>query len=209
ARRETAMPADSEAEFRRLFNQPPPYEDADLFGADRALGEAVAANGAAGEEDALRAFGRRWGRAEMFALAREADANPPVLRAFDAQGYRLDRVDFHPAYHSFMAESVGAGLHASTWQADGEPAAAPAEVARAARFYMVAQVENGHMCPITMTRAAVAALRANPNLLKSVLPKIIARAYDPAFLPWPDKAAITLGMGMTEKQGGTDVRSNT
>jgi putative acyl-CoA dehydrogenase len=86
---------------------------------------------------------------------------------------------------------------------------APGEVARAARFYMVAQVENGHMCPVTMTRAAVAALAAEPALARALLPKILSRAYDPSFRPWPQKSGMTLGMGMTEKQGGTDVRANT
>jgi len=100
-------------------------------------------------------------------------------------------------------------LHASTWRDDGTRAAAPAEAARAARFYMVAQVENGHMCPITMTRAAVAALAAAPDLRAALMPKIVSRDYDPRFRPWPDKTGTTLGMGMTEKQGGTDVRTNT
>jgi putative acyl-CoA dehydrogenase len=101
------------------------------------------------------------------------------------------------------------GLQASTWRSDGTPAAAPAEVARAARYVMVAQVENGHMCPITMTRAAVAVLAAEPELLAQLMPKIASRTYDPAFLPWWEKAGITIGMGMTEKQGGTDLRANT
>jgi putative acyl-CoA dehydrogenase len=145
----------------------------------------------------------------MFDRARQANENPPRLHAFDAQGRRRDTVEFHPAYHAFMAESVGAGLHASTWQTDGTPAPAPAEVARAARFYMVAQVENGHMCPITMTRAAVAALAGAPELRAALMPKIASRGYDPHFRPWPEKSGMTLGMGMTEKQGGTDVRANT
>src|SRR6202023_2056051 len=97
----------------------------------------------------------------------------------------------------------------STWREDAAPAAAPAQVARAARFYMTAQVETGHLCPITMTRAAVAALAAEPDLFAKLMPKIAAREYDPVFRPWPEKKSITLGMGMTEKQGGTDVRSNT
>jgi len=99
-------------------------------------------------------------------------------------------------------------LHASTWRPDASPADAPAEVARAARYYMVAQVENGHMCPITMTRAAVAALATEPGLATALLPKILSRDYDLRFLPLPEKRGITLGMGMTEKQGGTDVRAN-
>jgi putative acyl-CoA dehydrogenase len=191
-----------------VFNQSPPYENVNLYGADRALQEAVAANGAAAEDAALQAFGRHWGSAEMFEQARLANENPPRLHAFDARGERSDIVEFHPAYHHFMAESIAAGLHASTWRADAGRAAAPAEVARAARYYQVAQVENGHMCPITMTRAAVAALSAEPALVDMVMPKLVSRRYDPLFRPWREKNGITLGMGMTERQGGTDVRAN-
>ena len=191
-----------------VFNQSPPYQDVDLYGSDRPLQEAVAANGG-GDEAALLAFGRHWGSAAMFEQARLANENPPKLHAFDAQGRRRDAVEFHPAYHHFMAESMAAGLHASTWQADATRAPAPAEVARAARFYMVAQVENGHMCPITMTRAAVAAFAEEPALTGMLMPKLLSRQYDPVLRPWREKAGITLGMGMTEKQGGTDVRANT
>ena len=192
-----------------VVNQSPPFENIDLFNTDRPLQDAVCANGAAGEHAALGAFGRRWGTAGMFEQARLANENPPRLRSFDGKGRRRDIVEFHPAYHFFMAESIGVGLHANTWTSDGQPAGAPAEVARAARYYMVAQIENGHMCPITMTRASVAALAAEPSLLAAMMPKIAARDYDPRFLPWPDKSSVTLGMGMTEKQGGTDVRANT
>jgi putative acyl-CoA dehydrogenase len=192
----------------RVLNQSPPYADIDLFGSDTPLREAVAVNGAAGEAQALAAFGKRWGKAGMFEQARLANENPPKLKTFDAQGHRSDTVEFHPAYHAFMEESVREGLHGSTWRLDGTRAAAPAEVARAARFYMVAQVENGHMCPITMTRASVAALSVLPELAKSVLPTILCRDYDRSFRPWPQKSGMTVGMGMTEKQGGTDVRAN-
>ncbi len=192
-----------------VFNQSPPYVDVNLYGSDRPLQDAVAANGAKGEAAALSAFGKRWGAAEMFEQARLANENPPRLRSFDAKGFRRDQVEFHPAYHRLMAESLKEGLHASTWRDDATPAGAPAEVARAARFYMAAQVENGHQCPVTMTRAAVAALAAEPSLAKRLLPKILAREYDPSFRPWAEKSTITLGMGMTEKQGGTDVRANT
>jgi putative acyl-CoA dehydrogenase len=184
-----------------MANQPPPFADVDLFRSDRPLRDAVTANGAGDETEALTAFGRHWGAASMFERARLADAHPPRLHG--------EAVRFHPAYHHFMAESMMAGLHCSTWNADGSLAAAPAEVGRAARFYMVAQVENGHMCPVTMTRASVAALASQPDLRAQLVPKIVSHAYDPEFRPWPQKSAMTLGMGMTEKQGGTDVRSNT
>src|SRR5688572_27385284 len=132
------------------FNQAPALGDVDLFAIDRPLREAVAINGAAGEAQALSSFGRHWGRAELRDQAQLADKNPPRLVG--------DGVEFHPAYHRFMSDSMAAGLHAMTWRADAGVAPPPAEVARAARYFMVAQVENGHMCPITMTRASVAAL---------------------------------------------------
>lgn len=190
-------------------NQSPPYADIDLYGNDRALQEAVIANGAEIDGPALGAFGRRWGSAAMFEMARLANEYPPRLKIFDAKGRRSDTVEFHPAYHHFMAESVSAGLHASTWQPDATRSRAPAEVARAARFYMVAQVENGHMCPVTMTRAAVAGFNGEATLIKMLMPKLVSRHYDPMLRPWREKIGITLGMGMTERQGGTDVRSNT
>src|SRR5947209_12899200 len=145
----------------------------------------------------------------MFDAARLANEHTPTLKTFDTKGYRRDTVEFHPAYHGFMAESMKAGLHVSTWKADGSRALAPSEVARAARYFMVAQVENGHMCPITMTRAGVGALAAESVMLQQMIGKITARTYDPSFRPWWEKDSITLGMGMTEKQGGTDVRANT
>ncbi len=191
------------------INQPPLYQDVDLYGSDLPLRQAVAANGAGHEDAALRAFGRHWGSAAMFDQARLANENPPRLHVYDARGERSDTVEFHPAYHHFMGESIAAGLHASTWQANAERAPAPAEVARAARYYVVAQVENGHMCPITMTRAAVAAFAGDPSLVGMLMPKLASRRYDPLFRPWREKNGITLGMGMTERQGGTDVRSNT
>jgi putative acyl-CoA dehydrogenase len=196
-----------------VTNQSPPYVDVDLYGSDAPLQAAVAANGGAAEAADLSAFGRHWGSAGMFDLARQANENAPKLRTFDAKGFRRDTVEFHPAYHYFMTASVAAGLHASTWQVtrnnDATPAAAPAQVVRAARFYMAAQVETGHLCPITMTRAAVAALTVEPALAAKLVPKILSRHYDARFLPWWEKTGMMLGMGMTEKQGGTDVRTNT
>ena len=192
-----------------VLNQSPPYVDVDLYASDRPLQSAVAANGGERDAAALSAFGKHWGTAEMLELARAANAHMPELKAFDARGNRRDVVEFHPAYHHFMAESVAAGLAASTWREDATPAPAPAQVTRAARFYMAAQVETGHLCPITMTHAAVAALAVEQALVAKFMPKIMSRRYDPRFRPWWEKRGITLGMGMTEKQGGTDVRTNT
>src|SRR5436305_5807776 len=152
-----------EAEFA---NQPPPYEDIDLFSSDRPLRDAVESNAGGADCEALAAFGRRWGAAAMFERGRLANAHPPRLETLDARGFRRDTVEFHPAYHELMAESVAEGVAASTWSTatTPAPAQAPAQVLRAARFYMAAQVETGHLCPITMTRAAVAALAAEPRL---------------------------------------------
>src|SRR5579871_2643838 len=191
-----------------VFNQSPPFEDVDLFTLDAPLVASIAANGGADAAKELAEFGRHWGSAAMAARGRVANENTPKLRTFDSRGNRRDEVEFHPAYHELMAHSAHAGLHNSTWGPDGLPAGAPSEVVRAAKFYMAAGVETGHLCPITMTRASVAALSLQPDLLADVMPVIATRAYDPAFAPWPSKRGMTLGMGMTEKQGGTDVRSN-
>jgi putative acyl-CoA dehydrogenase len=192
-----------------IANQSPPYQDVDLYCSDRPLQEAIAANGG-GDTAALSAFGIRWGTADMFDLAYQANESPPKLERFDARGFRRDVVLFHPAYHHFMRESIAAGLHASTWSTEAAiPAAAPAQVTRAARFYMAAQVETGHLCPITMTRASVAALAVEAELAAKLVTKIISRVYDCRFAPWWQKSGMTLGMGMTERQGGTDVRTNT
>jgi putative acyl-CoA dehydrogenase len=191
-----------------VLNQSPPFEDVDLFALDRPLADAVTANGGASAHGELSEFGKHWGSAAMAARGRMANENPPKLRSFDSQGNRRDEVEFHPAYHELMAHSAHAGVHNSTWNAEGKPAGGAAEVVRAAKFYLAAQVETGHLCPITMTRASVAALTAEPDLLARTMPVIATRAYDPSFAPWPTKRGMTLGMGMTEKQGGTDVRSN-
>ncbi len=199
----------SRFDTHEVLNQSPPYENVDLFWSDVPLRDAVTVNGAAEESASLAEFGRHWGSAEMFALARAANENPPRLHVFDAHGSRRDTVEFHPAYHHFMNASIAAGLHASTWTPSGTRAAPPAEVVRSARFYMAAQIETGHLCPITMTRAGVAALAAAPAVAEKIVPKVVTDRYDAAFRPWWDKAGVTLGMGMTEKQGGTDVRTNT
>ncbi|MCK1417751.1 MULTISPECIES: acyl-CoA dehydrogenase family protein [unclassified Bradyrhizobium] len=191
-----------------VFNQSPPFEDADLFAVDQPLVAAVRANGAAAAEPELSEFGKHWGSAAMADRGRVANENTPKLRTFDAKGNRRDQVEFHPAYHELMAHSARAGVHNSTWTADGRPAGDAAEVIRAAKFYMASQVETGHLCPITMTRASVAALAMQPDLRAKVMPVLSTKSYDPSFAPWWEKRGMTLGMGMTEKQGGTDVRAN-
>jgi putative acyl-CoA dehydrogenase len=191
-----------------VFNQSPPFEDVDLFTLDQPLQEAVAANAGASAGQELSEFGRHWGSAAMAERGRLANENMPKLRTFDARGNRRDQIEFHPAYHELMARSAHAGIHNSTWTAEGKPAGGASEVVRAAKFYIAAQVETGHLCPITMTRASVAALGSQPDLLAKLMPVIATDAYDPVFAPWWTKRGMTLGMGMTEKQGGTDVRAN-
>jgi putative acyl-CoA dehydrogenase len=191
-----------------VLNQSPPFEDIDFFAADAPLVAAVAANGGAPASAELSDFGKHWGSAVMAERGRVANENTPKLRSFDARGNRRDEVEFHPAYHELMAHSAHAGVHNSTWTADGKPAGGAAEVVRAAKFYIASQVETGHLCPITMTRASVAALASQPDILAKTMPVIGTRAYDPSFAPWWAKRGMTLGMGMTEKQGGTDVRAN-
>jgi putative acyl-CoA dehydrogenase len=192
-----------------VFNQSPPFQEVDLYALDRPLVGAVAAFGGGSAAEELSEFGSLWGSAAMAERGRVANANLPKLYAFDARGNRRDEIEYHPAYHELMAQSAEAGIHNSTWDAQGKPVGGAAEVIRAAKFYMAAQVETGHLCPITMTRASVAALAAEPGLLAKTIPVIGIRSYDSSFSPWWNKRGMTLGMGMTEKQGGTDVRSNT
>src|SRR5438552_15620306 len=167
-----------------VFNQSPPFVDVDLYAMDRPLLEAVAANGGAAAEKELSEFGKHWGSAAMAERGRVANENTPKLRTFDSRGVRRDEVEFHPAYHELMARSAHPGVHNSTWTAHGKPAGGNAEVVRAAKFNIAAQVETGHLCPITMTRASVAALAAKPELLAKTMPVIATRADDPGFAPW-------------------------
>lgn len=195
-----------------VSNQSPPFHDINLFLADAALREALAREGAGTEAPELELFGAAAGSAEAFDRGRLANENPPKLMRFDEKGFPLDRVAFHPAYHEAMAFSFAAGLHSSPWNhlaAPGAPARKGAHAGRAARLYMMTQTEPGHICPVTMTNAAVATLLLQPDIAKELLPKILSRHYDGSFQPWPSKRSITIGMGLTEKQGGTDVRANT
>ena len=188
-----------------VFNQAPPFGDVNLLRCDPALREAVAREGAGWAADELDALGARLGRAEVLDLARVANANGPRLVNFDRSGRRIDEVEFHPAWHELMALMIVAGAHSAPW-ADPRPGA---QVARAAAYLLFGQVENGAQCPVTMTYASVPALRRAPRIAAKWLPKILARDYDPRSLPVEQKRGALVGMGMTEKQGGTDVRANT
>jgi len=188
-----------------VHNQVPPFGDVNLFASDPALREALLREGGGDALDDLHALGQRLGRAEVLDLARLANAHGPVLHNFDRAGRRIDEVEFHPAWHALMAMLIEAGAHSSPWESPGPGA----QVARAARYILFGQVENGAQCPVTMTYASVPALRHSPRLAARWLPKILSRHYDPRPLPIDAKRGALIGMGMTEKQGGSDVRANT
>jgi putative acyl-CoA dehydrogenase len=188
-----------------VINQPYELTDYNLYDSDAALKEAVTREGAARAANALGAFGARAGSAEYLEQGVLANRYPPELDTHDRYGRRVDLVRFHPAYHALMKAAIEEGLHSSPWTDPGEGA----HVARAARSYMQSQVEAGHGCPITMTFASVPCVRMQPDLAEQWLPKITARVYDPRNVPVDQKAGVTIGMAMTEKQGGSDVRANT
>ncbi|MDB5569976.1 MAG: isovaleryl-CoA dehydrogenase [Hyphomicrobiales bacterium] len=183
------------------WNIPAPFTEVNLFDTDQPLREAVARNGVDPALEGLPGHGALMGSAHMLEMGRLANANPPVLHTHDARGERADVVEFHPAYHALMRAGMAVGLHASTFQGGSA-------TARAARLYMTYQTEAGHVCPLTMTHASLAALRGDWDASRDWASKIGGRAYDPAFRPWWEKSAVTIGMGMTEKQGGADVRAN-
>ncbi|NVD73425.1 isovaleryl-CoA dehydrogenase [Duganella sp. BJB1802] len=187
-----------------VSNTVAPFENVNLYAADPALQEALLREGGAAAAESLHALGAQLGRAEVLDLARLANQHTPKLHNFDRAGKRVDEVEFHPAWHSLMALLIENGAHASPWL--GGPGA---QVARAARYMLFGQVENGSQCPVTMTYASVPALKQAPKIAAKWLPKILSTEYDPRSLPVEQKRGAIIGMGMTEKQGGSDVRSNT
>ena len=188
-----------------VFNQPVELADYNLYDSDVALKEAVRREGAGWATGGLEAFGARAGSADYLELGALANRNAPELDTHDRYGRRVDLVRFHPSYHALMKAAIEEGIHSSPWTDPREGA----HVARAARSYMQSQVEAGHGCPITMTFASVPALDAQPDLAAAWLPKITAKIYDPRNVPADQKQGVTIGMAMTEKQGGSDVRANT
>jgi putative acyl-CoA dehydrogenase len=193
------------ADTHEVVNVSRELVDTNAYLQDRALQEAVQREGAPWAHDALSAFGALTGSADYLALGVQANRYGPELDTHDRFGRRIDLVNFHPAYHALMKTAIEHGLHASPW-ADPRPGA---HVARAAHCYLHNQVDAGHGCPITMTFAAVPSLRTTPVLAAAWEPKITARVYDPRNVPADLKQGITIGMAMTEKQGGSDVRANT
>ena len=193
-----------------VFNQVAPLEDSDFFASDAGLRDAVAREGASAGADTLHRIGIALADPRNAELARQANQSPPVWRSFDAQGHRVDRIDFHPAWHALMEGIVERGFHASPWEAGAAASTnGRAHTLRAAGYLMQGRVEHGTLCPTTMTYGAIAALRRDPWAAREWLPRILSRTYDPRDLPIGDKQGALIGMGMTEKQGGSDVRSNT
>ncbi len=158
--------------------------------------------------DGFSGHGRWVGSPEAQDLARLANENPPVLRTLDARGDRLDLVEYHPAYHALMRRGVSIGLNASIWSDQADEIGLRNE-ARAVRFMLTNELECGHTCPLTMTHASVAALMTEPDILKDWMPRITSREYDSSQKSPGSKKGLTIGMGMTERQGGSDVRANT
>ncbi|MFN3657708.1 MAG: isovaleryl-CoA dehydrogenase [Pseudolabrys sp.] len=186
-------------------NQPPPLEGYNLFGSDSVLREAVAREGAGWAEAELNALGARLGTPQTIAAGFAANENPPKLKSFDRFGHRLDEVEFHPAWHELLTIALAAGLHSGPWAKPQKGA----HVARAAGTYMLGQIESGVYCPLAMTYGSVPTLRQSPKASAQWLPRIFGRTYDPRFVPAREKSAVLLGMGMTENQGGSDLRTNT
>ncbi|HEY6118248.1 MAG TPA: isovaleryl-CoA dehydrogenase [Candidatus Dormibacteraeota bacterium] len=187
------------------FNQPPPLVDYNVFESDAVLKESLEREGAAWAQDMVSELGGLAGTQQAIDWGFQANANPPKLRTHDRFGDRIDEVEFHPAWHELMKVAVGHGLHALPWR---EPRPG-AHAARAAAFYVWSQVEGGHGCPISMTYAAVPALRKVPRLAAEWEPLMRALDYDPGLRPASTKKGVLFGMAMTERQGGSDVRSNT
>jgi putative acyl-CoA dehydrogenase len=187
-----------------VSNQSPPLESYNLFASDGVLREAVAREGAGWAQAELGALGGTLGKPETITLGFAANRNPPALKSFDRFGHRVDEVEFHPAWHELLTIALAAGLHSSPW---AKPQAG-AHVARAAGTYMLTQIESGVYCPLAMTYGSVPTLRHAAAIAAEWLPRIFARKHDPRFMPAREKTSALLGMGMTENQGGSDLRTN-
>ena len=194
-------------ETHRVFNQPKPLSNSNLFLSDTPLREALSRQQAGWDADVLASLGQQLGSAESIELGRLANANPPDLLRYDAMGERLDDVRFHPAWHLLMQGLIANRVHNLPWQEDARIGSA---VARAARFILHAQVEAGTLCPVTMTFGAIPLLQKYlPAEFRGWLKPLMSDRYDPHLQSGDQKKGVLIGMGMTEKQGGSDVLSNT
>jgi len=191
-----------------VFNQVEPLVDVNLFDGNRALQAALKFNAPAMDTAPLRALGQLVGSADMQTHARLANTFTPQLKTHSRFGHRIDQVEFHPSYHALMAAAVDAGLHGRVF-APEEQASGHAHMKRAAGFMLFTELEPSMLCPISMTYAVTPALKDNPAIYADWAPQLTSRAYDPALKLWREKPGVTMGMGMTEKQGGSDVRANT
>ncbi|MCA9513243.1 MAG: acyl-CoA dehydrogenase family protein, partial [Myxococcales bacterium] len=187
-----------------VFNQVPELDGLDLFGVDPTLQRAVDAFGGGFGREALSAYGALAG-GPLAAAGELANRHVPELRTHDRRGHRIDVVEYHPAYHELMRAAIAHGVHGLPWESPREGA----HVVRAALELLHNQADSGTDCPVTMTFASIPTLRANPALAALWEPRVLSRRYDPRDLPADAKEGLTLGMAMTEKQGGTDVRANT
>jgi putative acyl-CoA dehydrogenase len=189
----------------QVTNQPPPLVDYNVFEADLPLREAVRREGAEWAEERIAAVGEFAGGERAQELGRLANENPPRLKTHDRFGHRVDTVEFHPAWHELMGIGVAHELHSSPWK-DPRPGA---HVARGAAFMCMSQAEAGIGCPLSMTYSVIPALRTQPELAAEWEPRFLSATYDPDNAPAGGKRGALAGMGMTEKQGGSDVRANT
>ncbi|WP_321901582.1 isovaleryl-CoA dehydrogenase [Paraburkholderia tropica] len=187
-----------------VTNQAPPLADYNLFSTDAALGEALARAGAQWHRDALARHGAKLGEAEVQALADLANRHAPELHTHSARGERIDAIEFHPAWHALLALLRAEGLHALPFS---EPRPG-AMAARCAGYFLHAQLESGSLCPLTMTFASIPVLQREAALFETLRDKLYTREHDPRDVPLAHKRSMMIGMGMTEKQGGSDVRSN-
>jgi putative acyl-CoA dehydrogenase len=186
-----------------VINQATPLSDANLFRLNLPLQQALAWHHPGYDRARFDALGAEVGRADMQVHARLANQHSPVLHAHDRFGHRIDQVEFHPSYHELMRSALRHRLHATPWTAG-----AGGHIERAAAFMLFTELEPSVLCPVSMTYAVAPALRAQPALFKDWLPKLASTQYDARFLPFGQKGSVTMGMGMTEKQGGSDVRAN-
>ncbi len=187
-----------------VTNMPPYIGDQDLWQSDTVLQEAVAREGGGWAAERLAGFGKAAGRAEVFDLADQANRYAPELRAFDRYGMRINQVAFHPSYHALQDLAVSHGLPNFAWNHPQKGA----HVAHAALNYMLNQVEGGVLCPMAMTYAVVPALKSTPEVAAEWLPRLLSTQYDARDIPAAEKTGAQMGMFMTEKQGGSDVRAN-
>src|SRR5579863_8417401 len=198
------MPSQAPAATHEVTNQVPPLENYNFFECDTALTEAVEREGAGWHRAALSRDGATLGEPATLALAGAANRHEPELFTFSPRGERIDALEFHPSWHQLLALLRREGLHALPFE-QPQPGAMPA---RCAGYFLHAQLESGSLCPLTMTFASIPVLQREPALFETLREKLYAREHDPRDLPLSQKTSAMIGMGMTEKQGGSDVRSN-